>query len=126
MSQNLRGGKEKLVPEAHNTVIIHQPMVRTFSTGGGHGPEAELREGVDKFPTKKWQGFPPENLNVLGKSAPPVPEVAIPRYTGKAEYATRVSLPNMLYAKVLTSAHSRAKVRKMDVSTAEKMPGVAF
>jgi CO/xanthine dehydrogenase Mo-binding subunit len=128
MSQKPQSPKTKLVPEAHNTVIINQPMVRTFSTGGGHGPENTLTqgEGDHRMVTKKFQGFPPENLNVLGKSTPPVPEVAIPRFTGKAEYATRVHLPNMLYAKVLTSEHSRAKARKIDVSKAEKMPGVAF
>src|SRR4029450_9929295 len=54
-----------------------------------------------------------------------MPEVAIPRYVGKAEYATRVHFPNMLYAKLLTSPHSRAKIVKLDTSKAEKMPGVA-
>ena len=40
-------------------------------------------EGASKTVTKKWQGYPPENLKVLGKPLPPLPEVSIPRFTGK-------------------------------------------
>lgn len=122
----LRAQKEKIVTSPHKAIVVNQPMVRTFSTGGGHGPEDTLVEGDDKIVTKKWQGYPPQNLNVIGKPFPPMPEVAIPRYTGKAEYATRVNLPNMLWIKVLPSPHPRARVRRMDTSKAEKMPGVAY
>ena len=113
-------------PEEDSIVIINQPMVRNFSTGGGHGPEDTLVEGDQKIVTKKWQGYPPQNLNLIGKPHPPMPEVGIPRVTGKALYATRVSLPNMLVAKILTNPHPRAKVKTLDVSTAQKMPGVAY
>ena len=100
MSQNQKP-KEKLTSTPHDSIIIDLPMVRTFSTGGGHGPEDTLTEGDEKIVTKKWQGYPPENLKVVGKPMPPMPEVAIPRYLGKAEYATRVVLPNMLHARVI-------------------------
>jgi hypothetical protein len=86
-------------------------MVRDFSTGGGHGPGDELVEGDDKLVTKKWQGYPPVNLNVVGKSMPPMPEVAIPRFTGKAEYASRVVLPNMLHARGSRASTRRAPSR---------------
>jgi CO/xanthine dehydrogenase Mo-binding subunit len=116
--------KEKLEPKFHG-IIIRQPAVRNFSTGGGHAPGDTLTEGDEKIVTKKWQGYPPENLNVIGKPIPPLPEVAIPRYTGKAQYASRVSFPNMLYLKLLTSPHPRARIKSIDTSKAEKMPGVA-
>jgi hypothetical protein len=118
--------KTKIAAAPHATIVIQQPMVRTFSTGGGHGPEDTLVEGDEKVVTKKWQGYPPENLNVVGKPIPPMPEVAIPRFTGTAEYATRVWFPNLLYAKLLTCPHPRARVRKLDTSRAERMPGVAY
>jgi len=117
--------RQKLTSEPENCVIIEQPMVRDFSTGGGHGPEDTLVEGDAKFVTRKWQGYPPKDLNIIGKPHPAMPEVGIPRLTGKAEYATRINLPNMLWVKVLTSPHPRAKVKMIDVSRAEKMPGVA-
>ena len=126
MSQTPQKPKEKIVASPHKAIIIDQPMVRNFSTGGGHGPEDTLVEGDDKIVTKKWQGYPPENLNVIGKPFPPMPEVAIARYTGKAEYATRVNFPNQTWIKIVPNPHPRARIRRLDVSKAEKMPGVAY
>ena len=66
--------KEKIVPKAHHSIVIDMPMVRDYSTGGGHGPEDVLVEGDDKIVTKKWQGYPPKDLNLVGKALPPLPE----------------------------------------------------
>src|SRR5438132_9037231 len=100
-------------------------MVRDHSTSGGHLPGDEVIELPQKTKTKKWQGYPPENLNVVGKSMPALPEVSVPRFTGKAQYASRVWFPNMLYAAFLTCPHPHAKIKNIDTSAAEKMPGVA-
>jgi CO/xanthine dehydrogenase Mo-binding subunit len=118
--------RTRIEPKPHSTIVINQPMVRNFSTGGGHLPGDTLAEGDAKIQTKKWQGYPPENLNVLGKSMPPIPEVAIPRFTGKAEYATRVWFPDLLYAKLLASPHPHARIKSIDTSNAERMPGVKY
>ncbi len=103
--------KQKLGPTPESCIIIDQPLVRDYSTGGGHGPEETLVEGDEKLVTRKWQGYPPRNLNLIGKPHPAMPQVGIPRLTGKAEYTTRIQLPNMLYTKLLTSPHPRAKVK---------------
>src|ERR1041385_4954594 len=116
--------KARIEAKPHSVIVVNQPMVRNFSTGGGHLPGDTIVEGDAKIVTKKWQGYPPENLNVLGKSLPPIPEVAIPRFTGKAEYATRVWFPDLLYAKLLASPHPHARIKNIDMSAAEKMPGV--
>jgi hypothetical protein len=68
---------------------------------------------------------PPENLNVVGKPLPSLPEVGIPRFTGKAQYASRVWFRDLLYVKLLTSPHPRARIKNIDTAAAEKMPGVA-
>src|SRR5438046_3845202 len=122
----MRQTKSKIEPKMESVIQVKLPMVRNFSTGGGHGPEDVLIEGDRKIVTKKWQGYPHVNLNVVGKPMPPLPEVAIPRFTGKTEYATRVRLPDMLHAKVLTSPHPHARIKNLDTSKAEKMPGVAY
>jgi xanthine dehydrogenase YagR molybdenum-binding subunit len=122
MSQNQ---KPKIQPRTNSVISINLPMVRDFSTAGGHSPADTLVEGDEKLVTKKWQGYPPQNLNLIGKPRPPMPEVAIPRYTGKAEFATRVMFPNMLYSKLLCSSHPHAKIKSIDTSKAERMPGVA-
>ena len=124
MSQ--QGPKYKIEAKPHNSVVITQPMVRTFSTGGGHGPEDTLVEGDERIVTKKWQGYPPVDLNLVGHPRPPLPEVALPRLTGKALYASRVWFADMLHARVLASPHPRARIRKLDVSKASQIPGVAY
>src|SRR6187401_2692240 len=125
MSQN-RTPKEKLESKPHSAIVIDLPMVRNFSTGGGHGPEDTLVEGDEQIVTKKWQGYPPQNLNLVGKPLPPLAEVAVPRLTGKALYASRVWFPDMLHAKVLTSPHPRARITRLDTAKASKMPGVVY
>jgi hypothetical protein len=72
MSQN-RTPREKLEVKPHGAIVIDLPMVRNFSTGGGHGPEDTLVEGDEKIVTKKWQGYPPQNLNLVGKPLPAMP-----------------------------------------------------
>lgn len=120
----LRGEKIKIEAEPESIIQIKQPMVRNYSTSGGHLPGDELIEGAQKTVTRKWQGYPPENLNVLGKPMPPLPEVSIPRFTGEAQYASRVWFPDLLYAKFLTCPHPHAKIKSLDTAAAEKMPGV--
>lgn len=50
--------------------------------------------------------------------------------SGKVEYAddltTASRFPGLLYARVLRSPYARARIKKMDVSRAEKLPGVAL
>ena len=53
MSQNPQQPKTKLVPTIRDVIIVNQPIVRNFSTGGGHGPEDVLVEGDNKIVTKK-------------------------------------------------------------------------
>jgi CO/xanthine dehydrogenase Mo-binding subunit/aerobic-type carbon monoxide dehydrogenase small subunit (CoxS/CutS family) len=118
--------RRQIAAAPESIVQIRQPMVRDYSTHGGHLPGAELIEGARKIVTKKWQGYPPENLNVVGKAMPALPEVSVPRFTGKAQYASRVSFPDMLHARFLTSPHPRARIRSIDTSKAERMAGVAY
>ncbi|HEY7302235.1 MAG TPA: xanthine dehydrogenase family protein molybdopterin-binding subunit [Xanthobacteraceae bacterium] len=115
----------KIEPSLEGATIITQPMIRDFSTGGGHGPGDTLIEGDGKIPTPKWQGFPPVDLAVIGKARPPLREVVEPRYRGTAVFATRVRLPNMLYARFLRCPYPHAAIRVLDTTLAEKMPGVA-
>jgi hypothetical protein len=73
----------------HHAKIVSQPMVTNFSTGGGHGSGHILIEGDGKIVTRKWQGYPPVDLAVIGKPHTPLREVVEPRYRGTAQFATR-------------------------------------
>ena len=114
----------KIEPSLDGATIITQPMVRNFSTAGSHGPGDTIIEGDARIVTKKWQGFPPVNLTMIGKPQAPLREVVEPRYRGTAEFSTRVRLPDMLHAKFVRNPYPRAAIRRLDTSAAEKMPGV--
>jgi CO/xanthine dehydrogenase Mo-binding subunit/aerobic-type carbon monoxide dehydrogenase small subunit (CoxS/CutS family) len=120
----LRGEKKPIESSNDSIVQVKLPMVRDFSTYGGHTTAGTFL--ADKSTIRKWQGYPPENLNVIGKPLPALPEVSIPRFTGKAQYASRVWFPDMLYAKFLTCPHPHARIKSLDASAAEKMPGIAY
>src|SRR5438552_17850230 len=49
---------------------------------------------------------------------------AVERVTGKATYSGDVTLPGMLYARVLRSPHPHARILRIDASKALAMPGV--
>ena len=115
----------RIEPSIGDAKIITQPMVRDFSTGGGHGPANTLVEGDRKIVTQKWQGEPPVDLAVIGKPQAPLREVVEPRYRGTATFATRVRLPDMLYTKFLRCPYPHAAIRALDTGKAERMPGVA-
>ena len=84
--------KFKIEAKPHNSVVINQPMVRTYSTGGGHGPEDTLVEGDEKIVTKKWQGYPPENLNLVGHPRPPDIRLLAEKVRGDSSYTVAVDL----------------------------------
>jgi CO/xanthine dehydrogenase Mo-binding subunit/aerobic-type carbon monoxide dehydrogenase small subunit (CoxS/CutS family) len=120
----LRHEKLPLEPAPESIVQIKLPMVRNFSTHGGHRPGRDLLEAGKTI--RKWQGYPPENLNVIGKPLPPLGEVSIPRFTGKALYASRIWFSDMLYTRFLTCPYPHAKIKSLNTDAAEKMPGVAY
>ena len=63
-----------------------------------------------------------EELDVVGK---PIPRIdGDQRVSGAARYPSDIQLPGMLYAKFLRSPHPHARVRRIDTSRAEKLPGV--
>jgi xanthine dehydrogenase YagR molybdenum-binding subunit len=59
---------------------------------------------------------------VLGKRQPRVD--AYERVSGTATYTVDVSFPDMLYAAVVRCPHAHARVKRVDTTRAEKMPGV--
>jgi CO/xanthine dehydrogenase Mo-binding subunit len=60
--------------------------------------------------------------NVVGAwtSAPGSDEIV----TGSARYCPDIKLPGMLTGKLLYSPHARARIKKLDVTAARKLPGV--
>ncbi len=65
---------------------------------------------------------PVRPMNTVGHNVPRID--AYERVTGRATYTRDVRLPGMLYARVLRSPHPHARIRGIDVSRAEALPGV--
>jgi CO/xanthine dehydrogenase Mo-binding subunit len=67
---------------------------------------------TDENPDNKW----------IGKRTPR-PDGA-DKVTGRAAYAADATMPGMIWGKVLRSPHAHARIKSIDTSKAEKMPGV--
>lgn len=67
--------------------------------------------------------YMPEEFSIIGKRG-------IQRMCGKekasgcAEYTRDVKLPGMLYCRILGSPYAHARIKKMDITKAEALPGV--
>ena len=68
-------------------------------------------------------GFNPDKkLKIVGTS--PVKHDGIDKVTGRAKFAADMFLPGMLVGKILRSPHAHANIKSIDISAAEKLPGV--
>ena len=63
-----------------------------------------------------------KKYNVLNTRAPRVD--AYDKVTGKAKYTDDLSMPGMLYGAILHSPMAHGKILNIDISKAEKLPGV--
>ncbi|MEI9963416.1 MAG: xanthine dehydrogenase family protein molybdopterin-binding subunit [Caulobacteraceae bacterium] len=76
-----------------------------------------------EIPADEPPALPPNGeLKVIGKPAPRQNGRA--KVTGAIRYTFDITLPGMLHAAVLRSAQPRAEVQAIDVSAAERHPGV--
>ncbi|HXG62922.1 MAG TPA: xanthine dehydrogenase family protein molybdopterin-binding subunit [Planctomycetota bacterium] len=64
----------------------------------------------------------PKERRIIGTAVPRVDGAL--KVTGKAKYSYDRVFPGLLHAKILRSPHAHAKIRSLDLSAAEKMPGV--
>src|SRR5213078_5421386 len=46
------------------------------------------------------------------------------KVTGRAQFAADTTMPGMIWGKVLRSPHPHARIKSIDTSKAEKLPGV--
>ncbi len=59
---------------------------------------------------------------VIGRSVPRLD--GREKVTGAAKYTGDLKFPNLLHGKILTSPHPHARIRAIDTSAAERLPGV--
>ena len=76
-------------------------------------------------PTAAPAAAPPQQqqqYRVIGTR--PVRHDGVDKVTGAARYGADISLPGMLHAKILRSPHAHARIKNIDTSKAEALPGV--
>src|SRR3712207_281493 len=54
----------------------------------------------------------------------PIRHDGLDKVTGRARYGADITLPGMLHGKVLRSPHAHARIKSIDTSKAEALPGV--
>jgi CO/xanthine dehydrogenase Mo-binding subunit len=63
-----------------------------------------------------------KKLKIVGTS--PVKHDGIDKVTGRARFGADLFVPGMLVGKILRSPHAHARIKSIDTSAAEKLPGV--
>ncbi|OGA51932.1 MAG: oxidoreductase [Betaproteobacteria bacterium RIFCSPLOWO2_12_FULL_62_13] len=63
-----------------------------------------------------------KKLKVVGTR--PIRPDGVPKVTGLARYGADYSLPGMLWGRILRSPHAHARIRSIDTSKAQALPGV--
>ena len=64
----------------------------------------------------------PEKRQLIGTDVPRID--GLKKVSGQAKYSHDINLPGLLHGRILRSPHAHARFRSIDVSGAEKMPGV--
>src|SRR3989442_1807544 len=68
------------------------------------------------------QSRSPRQFTVVGTR--PLRHDGLDKVTGHARYGADVHMPGLLHGKVLRSPHAHARIRAIDTSKAEALPGV--
>src|SRR5881275_192816 len=63
-----------------------------------------------------------KKLKIVGTS--PVKHDGIDKVTGRAKFGADLFLPGMLVGKILRSPHAHARIKSIDISAAQMLPGV--
>jgi len=73
-----------------------------------------VKERIDEIKAAEY--------SVVGKSLPRID--GFTKASGQAQYTADLTLPGMIYGKILRSPHAHARILHVDISRAEKLPGV--
>ncbi|HWG89518.1 MAG TPA: xanthine dehydrogenase family protein molybdopterin-binding subunit [Candidatus Thermoplasmatota archaeon] len=98
------------IPDARKAVVVKEPKLTNWEPYRKPMPKGEHPH------------YPQNGLKVVGTRKPLVDSPL--KVTGEAVYTDDLKFPNMLYAKLLRSRMPHAKIKRIDSSEAEALPGV--
>jgi len=96
--------------------VITDPAQGKRITYGELVQGKRIERHLGKVPLK-----PVSTFKAMGKS--PQRKDALDKVTGKAKFAADITVPGMVYARILRPPAHGAKLKSVDASAAEKMPG---
>ena len=80
--------------------------------------DTPVKEKIEKIEKKEAK----TDYKVIGTR--PIRHDGVDKVTGRAVYGADFKLPGLLYGKVLRSPHAHARIKSIDTSAAEALPGV--
>ena len=72
--------------------------------------------------TTQQESSSPDSYKVVGTR--PIRHDGLDKVTGRARYGADISMPGLVHGKILRSPHAHARIRSIDTSKAEALPGV--
>jgi putative selenate reductase molybdopterin-binding subunit len=98
-------------------LLPEPPEPEPLESGGGGPTGVRTKTQPKVIITEEAEAF-----DVVGK---PLPKVDAPKLAqGKAAFVADFARPDMLYAKILHSPYAHARIKDIDTSKAEALPGV--
>ena len=115
-----QGGPRRATSAAARTTTATSRRSSRSVPAGPRRPLCDRRE-VRREPAERL----PSAMAPLKTLGHPTPRIdAVERVTGAGRYTRDVVLPGMLYARILRSPHPHARIRSIDTSKAQALPGV--
>ncbi|MBI3039083.1 molybdopterin-dependent oxidoreductase, partial [bacterium] len=100
-------------------------MAKRISPANADSKKLKLKSGpskLDCFPKESYAFPRPQNFSVVNKDKSKLDGLAL--VCGIQKYVADHEIQGMLHIKILKSPHAHARIRKIDVSEAQKTPGV--
>jgi hypothetical protein len=88
-------------------------------------PEDQTARMLEMFDNLQSDKYQPKEYKYIGQNVPRRID-GLAKASGQADYTMDIQVPGMLYMRLLMSPYPNAKILKMDVSRAEKLPGVRY
>src|SRR5262249_54611255 len=116
----------KSAQNLHRTHVTNGSIPPLAFGGRPRDPERPINPSPAKPTRKPMDDVIPKDkvkpFKWVGTS--PIRPDGVPKVTGVAQYGADLAMPGMLHGRILRSPHAHARIRSIDTSKAQALPGV--